>query len=50
MSAQAGHGASVRIEACGKTFADGTRALAPATLDGIPVKFRKIISIMIKPT
>ena len=22
----------------------------PATLDGIPVKFRKIISIMIKPT
>ncbi|MEH2519095.1 putative spermidine/putrescine transport system ATP-binding protein [Bradyrhizobium sp. AZCC 1610] len=33
MSAQAGHGASVRIEACGKTFADGTRALEPATLD-----------------
>ena len=32
MSAQAGHGASVRIEACGKTFADGTRALEPATL------------------
>ena len=30
---QAGHGASVRIEACGKTFADGTRALEPATLD-----------------
>src|ERR1700712_981514 len=29
----AGHGASVRIEACGKTFADGTRALEPATLD-----------------
>ncbi|KIZ39228.1 MULTISPECIES: ABC transporter ATP-binding protein [Rhodopseudomonas] len=28
-----GHGASVRIEACAKTFADGTRALAPATLD-----------------
>jgi putative spermidine/putrescine transport system ATP-binding protein len=28
-----GHGASVRIEACGKTFADGTRALEPATLD-----------------
>ena len=33
MSAQDGHGASVRIEACGKTFADGTRALEPATLD-----------------
>jgi putative spermidine/putrescine transport system ATP-binding protein len=33
MSAQAGHGASARIEACGKTFADGTRALEPATLD-----------------
>jgi putative spermidine/putrescine transport system ATP-binding protein len=33
MSAAAGHGASVRIEACGKTFADGTRALEPATLD-----------------
>ena len=33
MSAQAGHGASVQIEACGKTFADGTRALEPATLD-----------------
>ena len=33
MSAQAGHGASVRIEACGKAFADGTRALEPATLD-----------------
>jgi putative spermidine/putrescine transport system ATP-binding protein len=29
----AGHGASVRIESCGKTFADGTRALDPATLD-----------------
>ena len=27
------HGASVRIENCGKTFADGTRALEPATLD-----------------
>jgi len=27
------HGASVRIEACGKTFADSTRALEPATLD-----------------
>ncbi len=29
----AGHGAAVRVEACGKTFADGTRALEPATLD-----------------
>ena len=27
------HGAAVRIERCGKTFADGTRALEPATLD-----------------
>ena len=33
MSAQAGHGTSVHIEACGKTFVDGTRALEPATLD-----------------
>jgi putative spermidine/putrescine transport system ATP-binding protein len=33
MSPTVGHGASVRIEACGKTFADGTRALEPATLD-----------------
>jgi putative spermidine/putrescine transport system ATP-binding protein len=33
MSIAAGHGASVRIQACGKTFADGTRALEPATLD-----------------
>jgi putative spermidine/putrescine transport system ATP-binding protein len=33
MSEVAGHGASVRIESCGKTFADGTRALEPATLD-----------------
>jgi len=33
MSASAGHGASVRVEACGKTFADGTRALELATLD-----------------
>ena len=33
MKALAGHGASVRIEACGKTFTDGTRALEPATLD-----------------
>jgi putative spermidine/putrescine transport system ATP-binding protein len=29
----AGHGAAVRIERCSKTFADGTRALDPATLD-----------------
>src|SRR4029079_8546826 len=29
----AGHGAAVRIEACGKTLVDGTRALDPATLD-----------------
>jgi putative spermidine/putrescine transport system ATP-binding protein len=33
MSLAAGHGAAVRVEACGKTFADGTRALEPATLD-----------------
>jgi putative spermidine/putrescine transport system ATP-binding protein len=33
MSMAAAHGASVRIETCGKTFADGTRALEPATLD-----------------
>jgi putative spermidine/putrescine transport system ATP-binding protein len=33
MNLAAGHGASVRIEICGKTFADGTRALEPATLD-----------------
>jgi putative spermidine/putrescine transport system ATP-binding protein len=33
MSEAGGHGASVRIENCGKTFADGTRALEPATLD-----------------
>jgi putative spermidine/putrescine transport system ATP-binding protein len=33
MSVAAGHGASVRIQGCGKTFADGTRALEPATLD-----------------
>jgi len=38
MSAALGHGASshgaaVRIEGCGKTFVDGTRALEPATLD-----------------
>ena len=33
MSAIAGHGAAVHIERCGKTFADGTQALAPASLD-----------------
>jgi putative spermidine/putrescine transport system ATP-binding protein len=33
MTVQAGHGVSVRIVSCGKTFADGTRALEPATLD-----------------
>jgi len=33
MNVVAGHGASVRIENCGKTFADGTRALEPATLE-----------------
>ncbi len=33
MSAAIGHGAAVHIESCGKTFADGTRALEPATLD-----------------
>lgn len=33
MNAATGHGAAVRIEACGKTFADGTRALEPASLD-----------------
>jgi putative spermidine/putrescine transport system ATP-binding protein len=33
MSAVVGHGAAVRIENCGKTFVDGTRALEPATLD-----------------
>lgn len=33
MNASVGHGVSVRIEGCGKTFADGTRALEPATLD-----------------
>ena len=27
------HGAAVRVENCGKTFADGTRALETATLD-----------------
>ena len=33
MSVDAGHGAAVRIEACAKTFTDGTRALEAATLD-----------------
>jgi putative spermidine/putrescine transport system ATP-binding protein len=33
MNATVEHGALVRIDACGKTFADGTRALEPATLD-----------------
>jgi putative spermidine/putrescine transport system ATP-binding protein len=33
MSQSAGHGASVRIDNCGKTFADGTLALEPASLD-----------------
>jgi putative spermidine/putrescine transport system ATP-binding protein len=33
MSNSANHGASVRIDNCGKTFADGTRALEPASLD-----------------
>ncbi|MBB1093223.1 ABC transporter ATP-binding protein [Rhodopseudomonas palustris] len=33
MKANAGHGAAVRVESCSKTFADGTQALEPATLD-----------------
>jgi putative spermidine/putrescine transport system ATP-binding protein len=33
MTVTAGHGASVSIAACGKTFTDGTRALEPATLE-----------------
>src|SRR5262249_24577182 len=33
MSEMVGHGVAVHIGACGKTFADGTRALEPATLD-----------------
>lgn len=33
MNAEEGHGVSVSIHACGKTFTDGTRALEPATLD-----------------
>jgi putative spermidine/putrescine transport system ATP-binding protein len=31
--ASASHGASVHIQNCGKTFPDGTQALAPASLD-----------------
>ena len=33
MNVTGGHGASVRVETCGKTFIDGTRALELATLD-----------------
>ena len=33
MNATEGHGAAVRVDGCGKTFPDGTRALEPATLD-----------------
>jgi putative spermidine/putrescine transport system ATP-binding protein len=33
MNGTAGHGVAVHVDNCGKTFADGTRALAPATLD-----------------
>ncbi len=33
MNALNGHGVSVHVESCGKTFADGTRALEPATLE-----------------
>ena len=33
MSSVTGHGAAVHIENCGKTFADGTQALAPASLE-----------------
>ena len=33
MNPIAGHGAAVHIENCGKTFSDGTQALAPASLD-----------------
>ncbi len=28
-----GHGVAVRLENCAKTFADGTRALGPVSLD-----------------
>jgi putative spermidine/putrescine transport system ATP-binding protein len=33
MSGAVGHGVAVHIDGCAKTFADGTRALQPATLD-----------------
>src|SRR5262249_1549685 len=33
MSGSAGHGVAVHVAGCGKTFADGTRALAAATID-----------------
>jgi putative spermidine/putrescine transport system ATP-binding protein len=33
MNAAAGHGVSVLVGNCGKTFADGTRALEPASVD-----------------
>lgn len=33
MTVVQGHGVAVRIDNCGKTFADGTHALEPATLD-----------------
>jgi putative spermidine/putrescine transport system ATP-binding protein len=33
MSETIGHGVAVHVDGCGKTFADGTRALIPATLD-----------------
>jgi putative spermidine/putrescine transport system ATP-binding protein len=33
MSDAVGHGVAVHVDKCGKTFADGSRALAPATLD-----------------
>ncbi|UYO45820.1 ABC transporter ATP-binding protein [Rhodopseudomonas palustris] len=32
MTADEGHGVAVEVAACGKTFADGTRALEPASL------------------
>jgi putative spermidine/putrescine transport system ATP-binding protein len=33
MNNATGHGVAVRVENCGKTFVDGTRALEPASLD-----------------
>jgi putative spermidine/putrescine transport system ATP-binding protein len=33
MSGAGGHGVAVHVDGCAKTFADGTRALQPATLD-----------------